>query len=123
MKKVYDVEYVAKQSLLLKGIGKYCKCGCKRHIFSKNKSKVFYNSSCRRRYHDITNPNVKYFLNATLSLKIINEPQPHYNLYIYPMKKGGPRLAVEVFPENKKLWEICQSFARFRVKQIVEITA
>ena len=120
-KEVYDVEWTNKQMLLLKGIGKYCKCGCKRHIFSKNPSKVFASASCRRRYYSKTKPEVKYHLNATLSLKLIEKPIPHYNLFVYPMKKGLARLTVPIYENNKELWNMCSSFAKFRIKSKVEL--
>ena len=122
-KEVYDVEWTNRQSILIKGVGRYCKCGCKRHIFSKNKGKMFASASCRRKYYETNKPEVKYHLNATLSLKLHDEPTPHYNLFIYPLKKGGTRWTVEVYPENKKLWGICESFAKFRVRPKVELTA
>ena len=115
-KQVYDVEWTNKQIILLKGVRKYFKCGCKRHNFSKRPDKVFASSSCRRRYYSKTKPEIKYHLNATLSLKLIEKPIPHYNLFVYPMKKGLARLTVPIYESNKELWNMCSSFAKFRIK-------
>ena len=129
-RKIYDVEYTAKPVILLKGIGKYCKCGCGKHVFG-NKKKEFFNSSCRRRYYERSHPESKYArqkntmigLHAFINLHKNENKNPYRIMKVY-LKKGIIE-EVKITPESKDLWALLDKINQFRdiSKPLMELTA
>lgn len=112
-REVFDVEFKAYPYALLKGVGNYCKCGCKKHIFGR-KGKEFYNSSCRRRYYEQQSPDrfqsYKNNLTCKLYLKKNNKGERFLTIYL---KKGCNEKLV-LSPKYKELMKELDRIERLK---------
>ena len=112
-RQVYDIEMIAKPSLLLKGIGVYC-IVCGKHIFPRQKNQATCSQKCRAKKSYLKNKNdaIKEGLHAFISLKKYKTLKPYRIIKIY--LKKGIKEEVKITPESKELWKLIDKIERFR---------
>lgn len=113
-KQVYDLEWINKPELFLKGIGRYCKCGCKRHIIGRP-DKQFFNSSCRNRWcKKIGTVQYSYGSPKTLQAQIslVIEPDGTRKLRLYLNKRE--KKEIKLTRSESELWRVLDQIAKFR---------
>ena len=120
-KQVYDVEWVGKPSLLLKGIGKTCEV-CGRHIFGRANKKTCSNKCRYKKGNDKHRESKnKIGLHAFILLKKSNTKVPYRVIKVY--LKRGVIEELKITPDSKALWNLLERISTFRTNPIVEVTS
>src|SRR5690242_15508342 len=107
-------------SILLKGVGKFCVCGCGKPIKGKwvkskskagnwfmrfvkpHKNQIYASKACGMRVYDKTHRkdhNSKYSIMCMLKLKVTSMSKPYRELVLYMSKQN--KIKIKITPESK----------------------
>lgn len=122
-KKVYDIQYVSKPVLFLKGIGRTCPI-CGNHV-TGHPNKKYCSEKCSNKNNNNKNHKDKEILvglHSFISLKVQGGSKPYRILKVY-LKKGIIH-QVKITPESKELWSLLDKITEFRdiKKPLMELT-
>ena len=123
-RKVYDIEYQSKASLLLKGVGKQCEI-CGKHIFinTLGRPRTTCSDRCRhKKRNDRHRENIKLVgLHSFIVLKRHGVKKPYRVMKLY-LKKGLVE-EIKITPMSKQLWSLLNRIENFRdIQKPLEIT-
>ena len=123
-RKVYDIQYISKPILFIKGVGRCCPV-CGNHV-TGHPNKIYCTERCSNKANNDKNHKGKeklIGLHAFISFKTYNRTEPYRILKVY-LKKGIVH-QVKITPESKELWKLIDKIAEFRdiKKPLMELTA
>ena len=113
----YDLEYVTKPVLFIKGIGRKCQV-CSRHITGR-KDKTTCSQKCTNKIGYIKNKdkwNNSNSLKARISIKKIEDDIEYRILSLY-LKKGVLH-KIKITPEYTELWHLLETIQKFRTNPL-----
>lgn len=114
----YDVEYVTKPTLFIKGVGRRCLV-CSRHITGR-KDKTTCSNKCGSKVWRIKSGakyNDKTSVRARISIKK-TEGVDEYRLLSLYLKKGVSK-KVKITPAHGELWHILEMIQKYREPLVI----
>ena len=103
----------AKTLVMLPGIGRFCKCGCNRHITGR-KDKLFFNQSHKHRYYEKEGKRHLNYGKETLPALIKLRLEPDGSRIIRLYLKKNIFQDIKITKNDRLLWEALERIKKFR---------
>ena len=103
----------AQTLVMLPGIGRFCKCGCNRHITGR-KDKIFFNQNHKHKYYERQGKHRNNYGKETLPALIKLRLEPDGTRIIRLYLKKNIFQDVKITKNDKLIWDALERIKNFR---------